>query len=416
MSEGAVKIALIGAGSRGLLSYAPFALAHPDRAKIVAVAEPREWFRNEAVKRHGIVSENVFLDWRELLARPKLADAVIVATQDNGHAEPAILAAKKGYDILLEKPMATTEADCRAIVSAVQENKVILTVCHVLRYTPYFRKMKEIIASGVLGRIASVRHLEQVQYWHQAHSFVRGNWRNEALSSPMILAKSCHDLDILLYLLESSCTHLSSFGNLMHFKSSEAPAGAAARCVDCTVTDCPYSAKDFYLKRLQDNQLHWPLDVITQDFSEAGVLKALREGPYGRCVYQCDNDVVDHQVVSLAFDNGISATFTMTAFTVEGGRKTDIFGSHGELRGDGETIETTRFIDGKKEFYDFRGLKDGADSGHMGGDAGIMEDFILAVKNRVNTDSTAEVSLASHLMAFAAERSRKQNTVEKISI
>lgn len=411
-----VTIAVIGAGSRGLRSYAPYALAHPDEAKIVAVAEPREWFRNEAQRLHTIDNERVFSSWQEFMKAPRMADAVIIATQDADHVGPAVAAAEKGYDILLEKPMATTEQGCREIAAAVSHSGVMLGVCHVLRYTPYFRKMKEIVQSGVLGQVASFRHLEQVQFWHQAHSYVRGNWRKESVASPMILAKSCHDLDILLFVLGIQCRRLSSFGGLAHFNSAHKPAGAAERCIDCKVSDCPYSASKFYLSRLAQGLTGWPVDVITQDITEVGVRKALSEGPYGRCVYSMDNDVVDHQTVNFEFDGGVSGTFTMTAFTVEGGRRTEIFGSHGELRGDGTKIEVFRFSDGSRQEYDFSDLKDGADSGHMGGDFGIMRDFVHAVRTREGIASTVDISLSSHIMAFAAERSRKNGTIEEIRL
>lgn len=416
MNKAPVTVAIIGAGSRGLLSYAPYALSFPQDAKIVSVAEPREWFRNEAQRLHAIEGRNVFSSWQEFFQAPKIADAVIIATQDSDHVAPAIAAAEKGYDILLEKPMATTEEGCREIAAAVKRTGVLLGVCHVLRYTPYFRKMREIVQSGVLGQIATFRHLEQVQFWHQAHSYVRGNWRKESDSSPMILAKSCHDLDILLFVLGSSCTRLSSFGGLAHFHRGNKPERATERCIDCSVADCPYSASRFYLSRLAEGHTGWPLDVITQDVTEAGILRALSEGPYGRCVYGMDNDVVDHQTVNMELEGGISGTFTMTAFTIEGGRRTDIYGSHGELRGDGSTIEVFRFIDGSREKYDFTGLKDGADSGHMGGDFGIMRDFVHAVRTREGLASNVEASLTSHMMAFAAERSRKKKSVEMIQI
>jgi predicted dehydrogenase len=382
---------------------------------VVAVAEPREWFRNEAARRHTIPVENVFHDWRDLLAEPRLADAVVIATQDADHCAPVLAACAKGYDILLEKPMAPTEAACREIVAAVKKRGVLLAVCHVLRYTPYFRKLRSIVQSGVLGQIATIRHFEQVGFWHQAHSFVRGNWRNESLSSPMILAKSCHDMDILLYILGKPCTHLSSFGSLTHFHAANAPDGAAKRCIDCSV-ECPYSAKDFYLGKLAEGKLDWPLNIITQDLSESGVRHALREGPYGRCVYHCDNDVVDHQVVSMQFADGVSASFTMTAFTAEENRRTDIFASHGEVRGDGQQI-VLKLFSGAEEIFDYSDASHGADSGHMGGDFGIMDDFIAAIRSRSEMESSADISLMSHLMAFAAERSRKNNGAhERIEI
>lgn len=416
MTKAPVTFGIIGAGSRGLFSYAPFALSCPQDAKIISVAEPREWFRSEAQRIHSIDAKNVFSNWQEFLQAPKIADAVIIATHDSDHVASAIAAAEKGYDILLEKPMATTEEGCREIAAAVKRTGVLLGVCHVLRYTPYFRKMREIVQSGVLGQIVSFRHLEQVQFWHQAHSYVRGNWRKESDSSPMILAKSCHDLDILLFVLGTSCTRLSSFGGLAHFHAGNRPEQATNRCIDCPVANCPYSASTFYLSRLAAGHTGWPVNVITQDLTEAGIRQALSDGPYGRCVYAMDNDVVDHQTVNMELMGGISGTFTMTAFTIEGGRKTDIFGSHGELRGDGSKIEVFRFVDGSRQVYDFADLKDGADSGHMGGDFGIMQDFVEAVRSRESLTSHVEASLISHLMAFAAERARRKGSVELIRL
>ncbi len=400
----------MGCGSRGLRAYGAYAEGHPDECRVVAAAEPREWYRDDARRRHPHL-EHVFSNWRELAAQPKLADAVIIATQDTEHIEPCLAFAELGYDILLEKPMATTEEGCRQIVAAVRRHNVILYVAHVLRYTGYFRKLKELV--GEVGQVATVRHFEPVHFWHQAHSFVRGNWRRSDESSPMILAKSCHDMDILLYLLGRHCTQLASFGHLSHFRASQRPPGAADRCLDCTVA-CPYNAAEFYLGQVARNELWWPVDVLTPDLTVEGVTRALREGPYGRCVYACDNDVVDHQVVALEFEGGVSGTFTMTAFTHDRWRETEILGSHGQLVGNGEVLRLTRFLDRSVQEWDLSAKEH--DDGHGGGDAGLMRDFLHALGNREEAlrDSGPEDALESHVMAFAAERARREGRVVKL--
>jgi predicted dehydrogenase len=401
-----------------LFSYAPYALAHPGEVRIVAVAEPREWHRAEAGRLHNIPAASQFHSWEQLLAVPQVADAVIIATPDTQHTEPTICALKAGYHVLLEKPMATTEDECRRIIAAVQETKKFLAVCHVLRYTPYFRALKAALDSGVIGQIRTVRHIEQVGFWHHAHSYVRGNWRNSESSSPMILAKCCHDMDILLYLLGKRCIRISSFGSLGHFTPQMRPAEAADRCMDCSLADgeCPYSAKSFYFGRYNAGERTWPINVLTSDITPAGIEKALREGPYGKCVYACDNNVVDSQVASLEFEDQIQVSFTMTAFTAECKRLTSILGSHGEIHGSENQIEVVEFKNNKRSIVPITTTPNSVAGGHMGGDFEIMKDFVAAIRTGDSSKitSTAETSLASHLMAFAAERSRLNNSVETI--
>ncbi len=323
-----VTLLIIGAGSRGTI-YSEYARQHPDLAQVVGVAEPRDFFRGRMAEAFSIPSERVFWDWTSAAAKVRFADAVIIATGDREHVGPAEAFAKRGYAMLLEKPMSPAEEDCRRIVEAVQKAGILFAVCHVLRYTQHTRKVKEILDSGAIGEVISMQHLEPVGYWHQAHSFVRGNWRNQSQSSFMLLQKSCHDLDWMLYIMGRRCERVSSFGSLSHFRRESQPAGAADRCLDCGAeANCPYSAKKIYLNRVKEGFTGWPVDVITEDLTEKGVLEALRTGPYGRCVYRCDNDVVDHQVVNLEFAGGRTAAFTMTAFT-EGDlhRNTRIFGT-----------------------------------------------------------------------------------------
>jgi predicted dehydrogenase len=411
-----VKLAIVGAGARGLLSYATYAESHPEEVVVVAVAEPKEWNRSEAIRRHKIPANNVFSDWRELVKHPKLADAVIVATQDQDHVAPAVALMDLGYDVLLEKPMATTEDGCRQIIEAQKRNKVILAVCHVLRYSPYFRKIREIVQSGLLGQIVSMRHMEQVGYWHQAHSYVRGNWRKESESSPMILAKSCHDMDIMTFILGRRCEKIASFGGLSHFRPENKPMDATDRCVTCPLAEskCPYSATKFYLSELkEEGKAEWPIDVITTDFTRKGILNALSSGPYGECVYNGQNDVVDHQVLAMEFEGGISATFSMLAFTEQCERKTEIFGSLGELRADGASISVRTFADGVVQSFTPASAFAESHAGHLGGDAQLVHEFVAAVRDR-SPDSLVsgpQISFESHMMAFAAEQSRKTGAI-----
>lgn len=412
-----VTAIILGAGGRGM-TYARFSQENPDRLRIIGVAEPREWNRTTMAETYHLPAENVVTDWHTLAERPRMADAVIICTQDAMHVDPAVAFAKKGYAILLEKPMAPTEEGCRQIVQAVKENNNIFGVCHVMRYTHYTQALKSVVDSGAIGEVVSVQHLEPVGYWHQAHSFVRGHWRKEAESSFMLLAKSCHDLDWLRYIVGESCESVSSFGTLSHFKKSEKPAeaGEATRCLSCAYEpDCPYSAKKIYLGRLAEGDTGWPVNVLTPEPTVETVTAALENGPYGRCVYECDNDVVDHQVVNLLFKQGRTATFTMTAFNKAAPRKTHIFGTRGEIYGDGRMIEIfdfltdqTRVIDTEADTADDTSL-----GGHGGGDYGIMDHFVAAVaeNNPGLILSGPDESLETHLMVFAAERARHENTV-----
>jgi predicted dehydrogenase len=408
---------VIGAGQRGT-GYARWARRHPDRASVVAVAEPREVRRARFAVEHGIGAGNAVADWRQLADRGRLADAVLICTQDRLHAEPAEAFAALGYHILLEKPMAPDEAACRRIVAATEKAGVMLAVGHVMRYTPYTRAVKEIVEGGQLGDIMSVQHLEPVGFWHQAHAYVRGNWRRADLATSMLMAKSCHDLDWLQYILGRAPLRVSSFGRLTHFTAANRPAGAADRCVDCSVeASCPYSAPRLYRDLLERGEHRWPLSVVIEDFSPGALDEALRHGPYGRCVYACDNDVVDHQVVALEFPGATTATFTMTAFTKAAGRSTRLFGTRAELAGDGETIRVYDFLTRAERLITpapAGGMN--AAEGHSGGDAGLMDAFTGAVAtgNRELITSGPRESLASHLAVFAAERARRNGTVETI--
>lgn len=408
-----VKIIIVGAGDRGS-EYSKYALLHPDQAKIIGVAEPRQFYRQRVAEKHQISTEYMFPDWQALESRDRLADAVIIATQDALHEAPAIALAEKGYHILLEKPMAPTPEACQRIATAVTTQKIIFGVCHVMRYTNYTRKLKELVSAGLIGDLISIQHLEPVGYWHFAHSFVRGNWRKESESAPILLAKSCHDLDWLRHIMGVRCIQVSSFGSLRHFRAENKPPNAAKRCLDCDDEPlCPYSAKKIYPERIEQGLSGWVANVLTPDLTPDGITHALRTGPYGRCVYECDNDVVDHQVVNMNFAGGQTASFTMTAFTPWEDRQTKLFGSLGQLYSDGTAIEHFDFLTGKTQIYEIEPLSQNSMEHHGGGDYNLMASFVAAVAQNDPSHilSGPAESLESHQMVFAAEQARRNNNV-----
>lgn len=408
--EKQVTAILIGAGQRGAQVYGSYALKHPKEIQFVAVAEPMQDRREEFSADHAIAEGNKVEDWQDLLSRPRMADCAFICTQDNQHIEPAMAALEQGYHIVMEKPMSRDAKELAKLQNKAKEKNRLVTVCHVLRYTPFFSKVKEIIESGAIGTVECIQQIENVAYWHQAHSFVRGNWRRQDETSPMILAKSCHDMDILLWMADSHCTKVSSFGSLKHFKAANAPAGAPEYCLDgCPhAVSCPYDAERIYL---QDKGSHVPVirKVVSLQNTDAAVRAALSNGPYGRCVYHCDNDVVDHQVVNLEFESGVSVSFTMSAFTWGGGRTINIMGSHGQITGNVEKdeIEVVRFATGETATYRINASAEG----HSGGDIAFMADVVRQMRSDGAYTGRTQVqnSVESHLIALAAEESRLSN-------
>ncbi|MCT4351701.1 Gfo/Idh/MocA family oxidoreductase [Streptomyces sp. Je 1-79] len=415
----ATTLLVVGAGDRGT-GHARYALRHPDRARVVAVAEPLPVRRERFAAEHGLVADATAADWRQIAARGRIADAVLLCTLDRDHLEPALAFAAQGYHIMLEKPMALDEASCRAVVDAVEKAGVILAVGHVLRYTPYTRTLKGILDAGRIGDVVSVQHLEPVGHWHQAHSFVRGNGRRTDEATSMLMAKSCHDLDWLQYIVGEPPARVSSFGRLTHFTPANRPPDAADRCVECPVRGgCAFDAVRFYGDRLAAGDTGWPLSVVLDEFTGPALDDALRTGPYGRCVYACDNDVVDHQVVAMEFAGGATATFTMTGFTEMANRRTQIFGTRGEIRGDGRTLRIHDFRTGLTEEVDTSPAGDmSAGGGHGGGDEGLMGAFVAAVaaEDPSLVSSGPRESLLSHLSVLAAERARETGTVVEVAL
>ncbi len=416
-----VRVAVLGAGVRGW--------DHSRRIRgwgglITAVAEPDEGRRRRIAAEHDLPAEACFADWRELVERPDLADAVLITTQDADHAEPCVRFAGLGKHILCEKPMAPTEEDAARMVEAVERAGVIFAVLHPLRYMPYTDTIKHLVRDGRIGRIVSVQHLEPVGAWHFAHSYVRGNWRREDLSSSLLMAKCCHDMDWLSYLVEARPARVASFGRLTHFRAENQPQGAADRCLDCAVeSDCPFSAPRLYRSCFgHRDREQWPLAVVTPTLTEEALTEALATGPYGRCVYACDNDVVDHQVVAIDFDNGVTATHTVTAFTEMSHRRTRIFGTHGSIETDGLHVTVHDFRSHPATTVDRIDVlggaaADGGVAGHGDGDRAAVDAFLTAV----TTGDTGPIrsgpreSLQSHRAVWAAEHARRTNTTVTLS-
>lgn len=407
-----ISAVVIGAGQRGVI-YSSYALLHPNEFEVIAVAEIDTARRKNFSKVHGLAQNMCFSSWEELLEVPKLADAAIICTPDNVHLLPSLKALEKGYHLLLEKPMSNKACDCIEISEYADRYKRLISICHVLRFTPFFTMLKKLLDDGKIGKLISIAHNENVGHLHYSHSYVRGNWRNSNESSPMILAKSCHDMDIMLYLAGENCSKISSFGSLTHFKKENAPKGAPQRCLNGCLHDveCPYYAPKIYLT----GNTGWPASVISNDTSFDSRYKALKKGPYGRCVYHCDNNVVDHQVVNIEFGNKVTAAFTMCAFTNETTRTIKLMGTKGEIRGvmEKNEIEVIDFSTGARDVISLKETK----FGHSGGDDGIMQNFVRLLQQEDTSGglTSAKTSLQGHLMAFAAEKSRLVNEVIDIN-
>jgi predicted dehydrogenase len=397
-----IKAALLGAGRRGMYAYASYALKRPDEIQFVAVAEPDKERRRLFARQHNIPLDMQFASWEEMLQQSQLCEVLLICTQDRQHFEPAMKALEQGYHILLEKPMSPDPLETIRLAEAAEKKQQILSVCHVSRYDTYYSALKELLDKEVIGRVMSVQWTENVGFWHQTHSFVRGNWRNSDETSSMILQKSCHDMDMLQWFIGGKCLEVSSYGRLSYFRPENAPAGSTERCTDgCAVEhECPYSA----IKHYHNEQASgFPMVVSANPTLEAR-MKAIQEGPYGRCVFRCDNNVVDHQVVNMYFDNEVTVSFTMSGFTTENTRTFKFMGTSGEIKGHHEKNEIEiNYFSGRKETI----RPERFEGGHNGADYLTMRDFVRQVRSReLEGKTSAAVSARGHIMAFAAEHSR----------
>lgn len=418
-TDHAVTVIIIGCGNRGGV-YARYAERFPQGMKVVGVSDILEHRKNRIGNKHNVAPEMRFGHYREVFASgKKLADAVVIATPDDRHYEPCMKALALGYDVLLEKPVAPTEKECMAIREMAHKTGRIVAVCHVLRYAPYFMALRSVVRSGMIGDVVSIQHMEPIQYAHMAHSYVRGNWRDSKETTPIILAKSCHDLDLLRWIIDKPCKHITADGDLYFFKKENAPEGAPAHCTEgCPHLDkCPYNAIDIYCKQKR----HLGVLDLEGNYDPDFILSRLKDpryDSYARCVFRCDNNQPDHYVASIVFDDNITASFTMDAFAPSGGRRTRVMGTMGYIEGDMKEFRVWDFLTRKPKVWNEKvaEIPEYAGSGHGGGDLRLTRDFVEAVaaQDPGLLSSSIDVSMESHMMGFAAERSRRSGKKEKI--
>lgn len=402
-----MKLTLIGAGQRGRI-YADYAFDN-NRAQIAYVVEPDPDRREAAAQKYGLSKDKLFESPEEFYKLGKVTDGVIIATMDRQHFDHVMPALSLGYDVLLEKPISPSLEECLKIKELAIKNGCRVMVCHVLRYTGFWGAIKEIVERGELGKVIDIQHNENIGNFHIAHSFVRGNWRNSAQTSPLIMQKSCHDMDLLTWIADSRAKSVASFGELSFFNSKNAPPLSADRCTNCNEKDCRFDARKVYLPIAGQ----WPATVLGVDQSIEALTKAIEEGPYGRCVFKCDNDVCDHQVAIFEFENGIHATFNLSGFTNRMCRTVKIMCENGEIRGDDEKneIEIIRFASNWQDApYIKRFNPELREGFHGGGDSGLMENFLSMLEGKGGENLSAiERSIESHIMALGAEKARVEH-------
>lgn len=406
-------VILIGAGLRGT-GYSRLGKAMKDGIRVVAVAEPIKERRENIQKMFDIPDELCFESWEGLIAKGKIADAAIVATMDRDHFAPALAAIRAGYNILLEKPITPTPEQCMIIDEEAKRVGVFVLVCFVLRYGAFFNGLKALIDEGAVGEVINIQHAEDVGNTHQSHSFVRGNWGNSERSSFMLLQKCSHDTDILYWLLGKKCKKVSSFGSTTHFTRANAPEGSPERCID----GCPHAESCYYnaVKLYLESNNGWFRCASTKktEPTNEDVEWAMRNTQYGKCVYKCDNDVVDHQVVNFEYEGGATATLTMTAFS-RGGRRIVINGTKGFIIADMNQKDLTlhSFADNSDKLIETCKIVTAPDitGGHGGGDDGVMLEFVKLLNSDEKPTGVCYDSVHGHMIAFAAERARLTNTV-----
>ena len=406
---------IIGLGGRGKDTYAQYIKNNSDKMKIVAVADLEPDKVETVAKAFNIPKEMCFESADAILKEGKLADTALICTQDRDHVEHALKAIEKGYHLLLEKPISPDLEECKQLLEAATKHNKHVIVCHVLRYTPFYEKIKELITEDKIGEVVTIQAIENVAYWHQAHSFVRGNWRRSDETSPMILAKCCHDMDILLWLADKRCKKVTSFGDTYLFRKEKAPEGAAKRCMDgCKCQDeCLYDAQKIYIDSEKTGIKHgnkgWPVNIVALDPTVETITEAIKEGQYGRCVYHCDNDVVDHQVVNMELEDGVTINFTMSAFTDRCYRYLKIMGTKGSIEGHMDrNVVVYEPFGGEKVEIDITKLGESL-AGHGGGDDRMMDRFVELMQNpdsETGMMTAVERSIESHVVALLAEESR----------
>ncbi len=405
-------VAILGCGNRGAETYGTLFTQQAERFRITALCDTSP-YRLEVYGRRFGVSET-FTDEARFFEK-KRADLLVIATMDRDHVRQCVRAFRLGYDVLLEKPVSADREELEELLRVQRETGRKALVCHVLRYAPAYLTIGQYLKRGAIGRLVAIQTIEQVAYWHQAHSFVRGNWHSSEETAPMILAKCCHDLDLLQYFAGARCESVSSVGDLAYFKAECAPEAAQKRCVVCPLVEtCAYSAKRIYVdgwKAAGRPASDWPYVQLTSRYpiTEEALEQAIETGEYGRCVYFCDNDVVDHQIADFTFENGVKASLTMTAFTADCGRVMRLFGTLGEIVLDeprGEIV--LKPFGGAAETVRIASLEN-TDKGHGGGEYGLLDTLYGMLCGETEQVTSLENSVESHLMAICAEESRRRN-------
>ena len=400
---------MVGAGTRGF-GYAR--MATMSGARVVAVAEPDDRRRRRLLEHCGLPTARQAPSWEALELDTGDVDGVIIATMDDMHVEPALRFAPLGAPMLLEKPIARSWEDCCRLSAGLGDNAPPVLVAHVLRYAPYTRLLRSLIADGALGEIVNIHHLEPVGFWHFAHSYVRGNWHSTAAAADFMVAKACHDVDWIMHLIDSECVAVSSFASLSHFTPESRPDGAAERCVDCSV-DCVYDARSIYLDAARGGDFSWPVDSMVVEHTAAAVADALEHSRFGRCVYTGDNDVPDTQVASLLFAGGQTATITVSAFTELRSRLTVISGTRAEATVTAEGVELYSFARRRRRFWDVDGRgRSGLSSSHGGGDSALVDHYLSEINNPTESGRASfEEALRTHRVTFAIEEARLRRQV-----
>ena len=409
-SDKKIRLAAIGVGNR-TKKYLQYVSAHPESVSLAALVESDPERLEEAGLAYGLAEDRCFSSAEDFFRVKRDIDAVIIGTPDDLHYAQSMAAIAKGYHILLEKPIARTLAECEDIAKAAQAAGVKVGVCYVLRYHPYYLKIKEILDSGELGPVLSLRHSINIGIDRMTHTYVRGPWSREEEAVPIFLSKCCHDVDIILWLTGAEVEELSSFGSLQWFRGENAPQGSSGRCITCSVEKtCPFSAVDLYRRRMEwtDNftvpKGHSKAEVVAQE---------LKEGRFGRCVYRCENDVPDNQIVAMKAASGLTVNLSMVSLTREDGRIMRINCAFGEVVADGNKIEVVRFASNKKEIFDFTSVN--SLPLHGNADLEIVEDFIESLREPSRElRSPINSALISHKLCFRAEESRKEGRIVRL--
>ena len=395
-----LRLLILGFGIRGR-TYAGYARERPDAFTVVGVADPCRANASD-------IACPSWNDWQAALDSGVAADAAVIALPDRLHCAACVRALERGLAVLLEKPVGVNWKECERIRTAQQRAGRVVLTGYVLRHSTYYRQLAEVVASGTIGALVSIHHLAAVSYGKAAHAYCRGNWSVESNGTGMLVNKCSHDFDLIDWWTSGrKCVKISSSGSLVHWRAENRPVGAAARCGDCapeTRRSCPFDAYKLYYER-KDLRYHFA------DESDAAILEMIRSSPYGRCVYACGNDSVDHQTVLMEYEGGLTVTLAMESFTNTRRRETLFCGTRGEIVADGRTIEVRPFLGKSSTVVPPQGGR------HGGGDREILSAFARLV--RANDPALAARTLASalesHRLAFLAEDSRRTGRTLSLS-